>query len=367
MFLAQFEGSPETLLYKEGKLTNSSPPINAPRKVSSLTFSVNGIRTESNYFIANDSPDYPKVKGKNYLSKEYGEFLASLGFLVLPRSNNPGVLPDSSLMQRFVLVGWTDGESFMPYSQYTGKLICKSIDFSIKDGILIANIATDTTQFSTSKYSIYSNAAVGSEILFSNQGELIVVTNEAQSKIKAPVYCPACRRRLEISPSCGDERCCVNTECDDVRIRFIQKLQDLGIYYNTTDLPVEYLSYLNRKDMLKAIFKKLGNSKILNNSTLIQLLEIPDTKSIDDSFPPEYPLAALLTNQALASERLKAWMKTNSKLFCVALDIFETPRRKKVAYATGANSPLSIDSWYEQTSPEKAEAFFYSGKFFLGV
>lgn len=369
MFLAQFEGSPETLSYKEGKLVNSSPPINVPRKVHNLTFSVNGIKTENGYFIAKDSPEYPIVRGKNYFSKEYGEFLTSLGFLVLPRSNNPGMLPEASLMKKFTLVGWTDGEAFIPYSSYTGKgkLICKSIEFSIKDnGTLMATLSTGETQFTTTKHSIYSKVAVGSEIMFSSQGDLIVVTGEALAKIEVPGYCPACRRRLEVS-SCADERFCVNTECDNVRHRFIQKLLDLGIYNSTADLPIEYLISLNRKDILKAVCGKSNNTKILNNLTVIQLLEIPDTESIVKTLPLEYPLAVLLTNQTHASEQLKNWMKTNSKLFNVALDVFETPRKKKVAYKEGSNSPLSIDTWYEQTVPEKADAFFYSGRFFLGV
>ena len=56
MYLAQFEGKSLVLEYVNGRLSTSNPPINVPKKINNMTFSVEGIRTENNYFFAKYSP-----------------------------------------------------------------------------------------------------------------------------------------------------------------------------------------------------------------------------------------------------------------------------------------------------------------------
>lgn len=363
MYLAQFEGKSLVLEYVNGRLSTSNPPINVPKKINNMTFSVEGIRTENNYFFAKYSPEYPLIKGKGFVSKEYGDFLISLGFLTLPRTDNPGMLPDKTLMQKFNLIGWTNGEDFVCYSAYTKSLVCKSVIFQIQeDGKLQASILTDETEFTTNKYSIYSQAALGSNIMFTPGGDLIVSNHSSLPIVEVPVYCPACRCRLEVD---GDHRVCTNTECVVVKNRFIGKLIQAKLYSPNPVVPVECLKKLDtRLEILNTVFKNNPNQMLLNNDAILDLLEVP---GVCLSFPREYPLAALLTNQNQLSQVTKDWLQYNRELFLTALDLFETVKQKKVYYSLNTNLPLHVERWYQKVEPSEAEAFFVNGKFFMEV
>lgn len=360
MYLAQFEGKNLVLEYVSGRLITSNAPINVPKKINNMTFSVEGIRTENDYFFARYSPEYPLIKGKNYISKEYGDFLISLGFLTLPRTDNPGILPDKALMQKFSLIGWTNGEDFVCYSAYTKSLVCKSVIFQItEDGKLQASILTEETEFTTNKYSVYSRAAIGSGIMFTPGGDFIV-SSHSLPIVEVPVYCPVCRCRLEVA---DDHRICTNTECGVVRNRFIAKLIRDKLYSPNPVIPVESLKKLEtRLEILTAVFKNNPNQKILNNESILDLLEVPGVSLID--LPLEYPLMALLTNQNRLPEITKTWLQNNHELFLAALDFFETIKQKKVFYT---NPSLHIERWYQKVDPSEANSFFINGKFFMEV